>query len=185
MSDRTSPAARVWPYATTRLKASDPVTCCAPGNRWGGPRPGLAWCAVAPGTTIRTTRARPTATTGTRTTATTTTGSGWCVRPTSTIGAPNTDRSGRSRLVGCGGGLVDGAGPSRPHAHPGVGRILQRGAARVLLDRGPRGASPPLGGALTHPAPQRIARRLGRRRRPNTCSAYKVRHRRRHQCASP
>ena len=75
-----------------------------PGNRRGVPRPGPAWCAAAPGTTIRTTRARTTATTITRTTATTTTGFVWCAAPTSIVCPPDAGRSRRPRFAGCGGG---------------------------------------------------------------------------------
>ena len=111
------------------------VILSTPGNRRGVPRPGLACCAAAPGTTIRTTRARTTATTTTRTTATTTTVFVCCVRPTSTFFPPDADRSRRSRFAGCGGGRMDGAGTSCPHAVFGVGRISKRGAAQAQAPR--------------------------------------------------
>jgi hypothetical protein len=67
-----------------QIKATIPDAYLAvPASRPVGPPVDLSpvCCAARPGTTIRTTRAQPTATGTTRTTGTTTSVFGWCVRP--------------------------------------------------------------------------------------------------------
>jgi hypothetical protein len=112
----------------SRRKTSALLDSCSPGNRSGAPGSSLARCAAAPGTTIRTTRARTTATTTIRTTVTTTSVSGWWFVLTSAFGPSNAGMSRRSRLAGCGEGSLDGAGASGPHAHRGVGQLQKKGA---------------------------------------------------------